>query len=64
MLSTLGKDAILLSFQNLVQQMSQKKKTSCHFKDKSLIIFEQLISKQAILLCLIKIFFIMVVHRG
>ena len=47
MLSTLGKDAILLRFQNLVQQLSQQKNISCHVGDKSLNVFKQLISKQA-----------------
>ena len=37
MLSTLGKDAILLCFQILVQQFLQQKIIICHVEDKSLI---------------------------
>ena len=47
MLSTLGKDVVLLLFQHLVQQLSQQKIINCHVGDKSLIEFDQLISKQA-----------------
>ena len=47
MLSTLGKDIVLLHFQHLVQQLSQQKIINCHVGDKSLIEFEQLIGKQA-----------------
>ena len=47
MLSTLGKDTVLLLFQHLVQQLSQQKIISCHVGDKSLFEFEQLITKQA-----------------
>ena len=46
MLSTLGKDAILLRFQNLVQRLSQQKIIGYYVGDKSLIEFEQLIIKQ------------------
>ena len=45
MLATLGKDAILLRFQHLVQQLSQQKIISCYVGDKSLLEFKQLISK-------------------
>ena len=47
MLSTLGKDAVFLRFQHLVQQLSQQKIIECQVGDKSLVEFHQLISKQA-----------------
>ena len=48
MLWTLRKNANFLRFKNLVQQLSQQKIISCHVRNKSLIEFEQLISKQAV----------------
>ena len=46
-LSILGKDVALLRFRQLVQQLSQQKIIECHVGDRNLVVFEQLISKEA-----------------
>ena len=47
LLSNLGKDVVLLRFRQLVQQLSQQKNIDYHVGDRSLIEFEQVISKEA-----------------